>query len=187
MRRLFAVLMIGLLCSAAEAQAAIETGTELGTPFQFAANSTNFLNYNQLTPGRVGQVAPYVVLSSATNNSVTLDFNNGAAGLAFFEIRIDGIATGVNPHPVVTGDTIHTGGVAVNSGVTGLLRSFTANSLVEVRLALGGERDWDFNWTAFPVEAEAAVPEPITLAVWGVLGLSGSVIAWRTKKKQLTA
>ncbi len=38
-------------------------------------------------------------------------------------------------------------------------RTFTANATVEVRLALGGERDWDFDWTTFYV-----VPSPTTRA-----------------------
>ena len=32
-----------------------------------------------------------------------------------------------------------------------------------------------------------AVPEPMTVIVWGTLGLCGSAVAWRVKKKQLTA
>lgn len=34
------------------------------------------------------------------------------------------------------------------------------------------------------ITGNANVPEPMTLAVWGVLGLCGSAIAWRTKNKQ---
>ena len=36
------------------------------------------------------------------------------------------------------------------------------------------------------VDVDGVVPEPMTLAVWGVLGVCGSAIAWRAKKKQLT-
>ena len=36
-------------------------------------------------------------------------------------------------------------------------------------------------------DTNGVVPEPMTLAVWGVLGLCGSAVAWRAKKKNLTA
>ena len=60
------------------------------------------------------------------------------------------------PHPVVIGDVIHatvcvdgrTTPVCDTSPVT---QTFTATSTVEVRLALGGERNWDFDWTPFNV------------------------------------
>ena len=156
---------------AATAQAALVTGDPQGNSFGWVPNSTNALNFAQQTPGRVGQEGPYVLFNSATAGSVTLDFFNPAAGLAFFEIRIDGVATGASAHPVVIGDTIHTGGKAVATGTDLLAQVFTATSFVDVRLALGGERDWDFDWTRFGVAA-AAVPEPGTLAILGI-GLAG--------------
>lgn len=114
-------------------------------------NSTNELNKNKQTPGRIGQTAPYVDFVSNTSDSVSLRFFNHASGLAFFEVRRDGVATGTTPHPVVTGDTIHTEGVSVTSGAT-VDRTFTGLSeKIEIRLALGGERDWDFDWTRFDV------------------------------------
>jgi hypothetical protein len=149
------------------AQASL-TGDPLTNAFGWVPNSANALNYAQQTPGRVGQVAPFVLFDSATYGSVTLNFNNGATGLAFFEIRIDGIQTGSTVHPVVSGDTIHTGGVGVSSGTLGFLKTINAASTVDVRLALGGERDWDFDWVRFEV---APVPEPTTFFVWSVLGV----------------
>ncbi len=41
---------------------------------------------------------------------------------------------------------------------------------------------WDFE-----VQADGVVPEPMTIAVWSVLGLCGSAVAWRAKRRQLTA
>mgnify|MGYP001256357999 CR=1 FL=1 len=101
---------------------------------------------------------PHVNLVSAGLTSVTLEFVNPTASLAFFEYRIDGEAAGTTPHPVVIGDVIHPG-VCVDGrpapapacSSDSIVRTFEATDLVEVRLALGGERDWDFDWTPFPV------------------------------------
>lgn len=161
---LMALAAIVMTCPNAQASL---TGQELphGT---WIPNSTNDLNYNKLVPGREGQTAPFVLFESATTNSVTLNFNNGGPGLAFFEIRIDGIQTGATAHPVVTGDTIHSGGQNVASGILGILKTVPAANFVDVRLALGGERDWDFDWVRFNV---APVPEPTTFVVWSLLGV----------------
>jgi len=157
------------------------TGTETGNPIQFAANSTNELNYNMLVPGREGQTAPYVLFDSADSSSVTLNFNNDAPGLAFFEYRIDGVSlTPDSTHPVVTGDDIYPG-IAVNSGTTNHLETFTASSMVEVRLALGGERDWDFDWTSFSVDS-TVIPEPSTLFVWSGIAACVGLVSYRRRR-----
>ena len=114
--------------------------------------STNELNAAMEVPGRIGQVAPYVEQIGAYVGSVDLAFYNYAPGLAFFEYRLDGVPAGSTPHPnprpwISSNDTIHPG-VAVTTG-NETTRSFAVNNMVEVRLALGGERDWDFGWTAF--------------------------------------
>lgn len=114
-------------------------------------NSTNALNYAQQVPGREGQVAPYVYFSANGPGYVTLDFVNHGPGLAFFETRIDGVQTGATAHPVVPGDTIHAGGTSVASGTGDIGKQFSAAEYVDIRLALGGERDWDFDWTRFYV------------------------------------
>lgn len=112
-----------------------------------------------------------MLFDSSSAGSVTLEFFNFASGLAFFETRIDGIETGTTPHPVVIGDTIH-GGTAVSSG-TEIIRTFVAASYVDIRLAPGGERDWDFNWTRFDVGAAQVLPEPngLFLLLMGGMGL----------------
>jgi len=185
------------LALGAAAQASI-TGVELGNSFQFAANSTNLLNFQSNAPGRPNQTAPHVLLVSSTANSITLDFFNNAPGQAFFEFRVDGQApTGGTAHPIVGGDIIHSfssssplgsfstyGGIslAANTALP-VQHTFTGvSNLVEVRLALGGEADWRFNWTAFEL-ADAAVPEPATVAVWSLLGLCGSAVAWRARRR----
>jgi hypothetical protein len=103
---------------------------------------------------------PHVNLVSAGPGSVTLEFVNPRNSVAFFEYRIDGQTVGTTPHPVVTGDVIHPG-VCVDGRATPApgcasdvaVQTFAASSTVEVRLALGGERDWDFDWTPFAVGA----------------------------------
>lgn len=167
-------LAFGLVTAA---HAAPITGDPEGNAFGWTPNSTNALNFAQQTPGRVGQVAPYVLFNSSAIGSVTLDFFNGAGGLAFFETRIDDIATGTNPHPVVIGDTIHSGGTAVSSGGTTLGKSFLATNYVDIRLALGGERDWDFDWVRFeaqPATATVSLPGTLVLFGLGVIGLAAA-------------
>lgn len=158
---------VGLVFSlglAAHAHATPITGDPVGNDFGWSPNSTNELNFNQQTPGSEGQVTPHVLFNSSAPGSVFLDFFNFAPGLAFFETRIDGIATGTTPHPVVgEDDTIHFG-TRVESGNELLNQEFMATNFVDIRLALGGESDYRFDWVRFDVES-AEVPEPASLGL----------------------
>lgn len=150
--------------------------------FGWTPNSTNALNYAQQTPGRIGQVAPFVIFHDMNPGELTLSFSNGASGVAFFETRINGVQTGSTPHAVVIGDTQHTGGTLVTSGTLNFLKTFfvAEGGLVEIRLALGAERDWDFDWTGWEV---APIPGPAALPLLlGALGLMG--FAARRKSDQ---
>ena len=177
-----ASIAIAVAFAGSSALAATCNGPLTGTPSpnsSFSPNSTNLLNFNQQVPGRVGQVAPYVLCDSTDVGEVTLSFfNEPTSGIAFFEYRIDGISAGSDPHPVVSGDTIHPG-VFLANGDAGILESFSANQFVEVRLALGGERDWDFDWTRFDVQ-----PVPLPAAGWLLLTAFGGLgLAARRRRK----
>lgn len=105
---------------------------------------------------------PHVNLVSQDVGEVTLEFVNDTSSLSFFEYRIDGeVLTSGTGHPIVAGDYIYPGvcvdgrpSPACGDG-TPEIRTFSADSYVEVRLALGGERDWDFDWTRFDVLSDA--------------------------------
>jgi hypothetical protein len=111
---------------------------------------------------------PHVDLVSTGPGTVTLEFVNTRRVVAFFEYRIDGQTVGTTPHPVVTGDVIHPGFCidgrpTPTAGCTNsLVQTFEADATVEVRLALGGERDWDFDWTSFAVGPKLECGEPGT-------------------------
>lgn len=111
---------------------------------------------------------PHVDLVSTGPGTVTLELINTRRIVAFFEYRIDGETVGTTPHPVVTGDVIHPGFCidgrpTPTAGCTNsLVQTFEADAIVEVRLALGGERDWDFDWTPFAVGPKLECGEPGT-------------------------
>lgn len=114
--------------------------------------STNLLNQQNNRP--------HVNFVSADDGSVTLEFVNDTNSLAFFEYRIDGVVVTAgtdhpNPRPWIGDNEVIHPGVSVDGrGVPSpvvVTQTFNANYKVEVRLALGGERDWDFDWTPFYV------------------------------------
>ena len=98
---------------------------------------------------------PYVTQLPAPRGSITLQFVNGTNSLAYFEVRIDGQRlTSGDAHLVIPGDFIYDGVLVDGRGSAATVvvtETFAVKKRVEVRLALGGERDWDFNWTPFKV------------------------------------
>lgn len=183
-------LVAAVVLSIAMVGVAAAQGT--GEPLSHGAwtpsgSSTNALNYAKQVPVRPGQSAPYVLFNSNGPGTLTLDFYNHAPGLAAFEYRIDGEQAGTTEHPVVGApDTIHPI-VAVATQTEELGRTFNATSYVDIRLALGGERDWDFDWVRFtvlPLPPADAKPVP-ALSQWSLLLLSGmlaGLAVWRRKK-----
>lgn len=121
---------------------------------------------------------PHVNFVSNDVGEVTLEFVNDTNSLAFFEYRIDGQTVGTTNHPVVIGDGIYPG-VCVDGRANPVcgngnpeLRTFSASQTVEVRLALGGERDWDFDWVTFNVLPDAQTKEDCQDGGWENYGFS---------------
>ncbi len=129
--------------------------------FAYDFPSTNELNKNKEVPGRIGQTAPYVDLISSEVGDVTLQFFNYAPGTACFEHRSDGESSqygNIYAHPVVSGDYYYYYFCLPSQQTT--IKTYSADEYVEIRLAFGGERDWDFDWTRFDV-----LPVPIPPSV----------------------
>jgi hypothetical protein len=114
---------------------------------------------------------PHVDLVGNDIGEVTLEFDNGQevspTYVSYFEYRIDGETPDgcTTPHPVVAGDCIHPGQNVTGQGTT-VTRTFEAAEYVEVRLALGGERDWDFDWVRFDVVPDAASTDDCQDGAW---------------------
>lgn len=128
--------------------------------------STNDQNRTNNRP-HVNQVAVGI-------GQVTLEFVNDTNSLAFFEYRLDGqVLTSGTAHPVVTGDFIYPGVSVDSRGIpTPVIKTMTfyANEKVEVRLALGGERDWDFDWTTFYVIPDVQTKDQCMNGGWAAYG-----------------
>jgi len=140
--------------------------------------TTNELNKAKQTPGHIGQLTPYVNLVDTAVGAVTLDFVGSYTGGHYFEYRIDGeVLTSGTPHVflnTIHGDTseYEYPGVWVVAN-TIQQRILSACKTVEVRLALGAENDWYFDWVSFDVlpgackgsseEEEEEAAEP---AIW---------------------
>jgi len=100
---------------------------------------------------------PFVRQVDVGEGYVVLEFVNSRSWYAFFEVRVDGkkIPRGQgDPHLVVLGDVMYEGIGVQGTGISPVIvrETFEARKKVEIRLALGGERDWDFDWTTFKVE-----------------------------------
>ena len=119
---------------------------------------------------------PHVKLVSSGVGEVTLEFVNDTNSLAFFEVRIDGQEqTSGNAHPVVTGEFIYSGVSVDSRGTTEpdvVVETFEADQTVEVRLALGGERDWDFDWVTFEALPDAGAKDDCADGGWEAFGIA---------------
>jgi hypothetical protein len=118
---------------------------------------------------------PHVNEVGQDNCEVTLEFVNDTNSLAFFEYRIDGVTpdSATTPHPVVSGDVIYPGVSVDGRGEPNpvvVTETFEAFETVEVRLALGGERDWDFDWTTFEVECNPETKADCKNGGWEAYG-----------------
>ncbi len=121
---------------------------------------------------------PHVNLIDAGIGYVELEFVNDTNSLAFFEYRIDGeTLTSGTTHPVVTDDFIYDG-VCVDGRAAPIcdpgpvVERFDASSTVEVRLALGGERDWDFDWVTFEALPDATSKDDCQNGGWDDFGFA---------------
>ncbi|MWG35636.1 hypothetical protein [Halomarina oriensis] len=152
--------------------ALLGTATMLGVGTAASQTSYSFpsTNANNRANG-----FPYVELVEDGNCEVTLRFVNGTNSLAYFEYRIDGVtpAAATSPHPVVTGSVIYPGVSVDGRGDPAPVvatETLAAAELVEVRLALGGERDWDFDWTPFAVDCDAETKADCKNGGWETFG-----------------
>lgn len=120
------------------------------TVFAYTFPSTNEDNKNGTNPVRSG-VGPHVNLVEAKVGEVVLELVNPYNYSACFEYRSDGESSqygDIYPHPVVTGDFWYYYECLTNETKQLTLQ---AENYAEVRLAVGAERDWDFDWTQFEV------------------------------------
>ncbi|MGM0367975.1 MAG: DUF4214 domain-containing protein [Actinomycetota bacterium] len=112
--------------------------------------STNEENKNGENSARPGVIGPHVNLVNAGIGEVTLEFVNPEPYLAGFEYRSDGNtnqAVGSNHFNPCLNDNLYPYIVLGGNETTEM--TIAAKEYVEVRLTFGGERDWDFDWTAF--------------------------------------
>ena len=139
--------------------------------------STNALNQAQQTPGHIGQLTPYVNLIESGVGYVTLDFVGSYVGGNYFEYRVDGVlVTSGTAHVIIAGEFEYPGvwvpNITVNV-INHVTKTINATNKVEVRLALGAENDWYFDWVTFNV-----LPQPATPAVYTITATaegSGSI------------
>jgi hypothetical protein len=102
---------------------------------------------------------PHVDLVKSNPTHVWLEFINPTPWLFYFEYRVDGeVLTSGIPHQYLVGDWEYPGEnldgrYGATLPVTKTVK-FKAKEMVEVRLALGAENDWYFDWTAFDVKAK---------------------------------
>ncbi|OQA67573.1 MAG: hypothetical protein BWY36_00676 [Candidatus Diapherotrites archaeon ADurb.Bin253] len=133
----------------------------IGAVMAYDFPSTNEDNKAGTNPARPGVVGPHVNLVEASTGQVTLEFVMPHDYAACFEYRSDGELSQygeIYAHPVIIGDWWYYY-KCIDSSTSPFTQTFDADEYVEVRLAVGAERDWDFDWTKFEVLPNVIVPE----------------------------
>jgi hypothetical protein len=116
--------------------------------FAYTFPSTNEQNKTGTNPVRTG-VGPHVNVLNTDIGEITLEFVMPYTYSACFEYRVDGETSqygDIYPHPVIIGDYWYYYKCINNETWQ---KTFYGEDYVEVRLAVGAERDWDFDWTKF--------------------------------------
>jgi hypothetical protein len=129
-----------------------------GIAFAYDYPSTNEWNRDGENPIRSG-IGPHVNLISADFDKITLEFVMPYSYWACFEYRSDGDTSQAiddNHYNPNLDDNLYKY-VCLNNET--IEKTIEANKYVEVRLAFGGERDWDFDWTSFYVSPGIISPE----------------------------
>lgn len=152
-----------------------ETG-EMPAP-QFSSHHVVYGDFPSTNDDNRDDGFPHVNELGKDIGEVTLEFVNNTNSLAFFEYRIDGqVLTSGTDHPVVNGSYIYPG-VCVDGRSppecgdgSPEVMTFSADEYVEVRLALGGERDWDFDWTTFDVVPDVQTKDECKHGGWEMFG-----------------
>lgn len=99
---------------------------------------------------------PHVNEMNVGKDWVELDFVNPTSWLFAFEYRVDGEDTPYPgyEHSITEGDYFNIVNVNGSEGTHSVNMTINANEKVEVRLALGAESDYYFDWVTFYTEPE---------------------------------
>jgi hypothetical protein len=135
----------------------VALGLAVGAGVASAASYVDYDTYEYLsTNDRNRDLGwSHVNLVGQGPGTVTLEFVQPRNFIAYFEYRIDGEVSTTFPHPLFGFTEPFYAGVGVGPGYPPVgppqVRTFTAESTVEIRLAAGAENRERFDWITFPV------------------------------------